>query len=188
MPPLKKPAKKAARKPAAPHKHDKKHQAKDLRRAFEHMGRLNILQRSLKSSSTDTLATLTKLAQVEIASGHNEDAADLLRAAEHFGFAVLAADSIGPGRISSDLEESITDHFDELMRKADKHWAKEENHPAALTAIYKSSHKGAREAFKAGAYHQALEFARAAEALADVSSDETAKLNSGRKTLQLKSA
>ena len=191
MPHPKKAAKKAAKKTAkkaAGHHHDKHHQANDLRRAFEHLGRVSVLRQALKSSGTDAVAELTALAQQAIKGGHSKDAADLLRALEHLSFAALAGEVSSIARISVDLRESITDQFDDLMRRADEHWQEEEEHSSNLTEIYKNSRERATKAFKARAYHQALEFARAAEALAHVKQHGFLKLESGRKNLQLKSS
>jgi len=192
MPPpkkaAKKVAKKAAKKIAGHHHHEKHHQTKDLRRAYEHMGRLEVLGKSLKPSAGDTVAALTKLAQKEILEGNSKDAADLLRASEHLSFAILSGDSAGSGRVSAELEESIKEQFDELLRRANEHWEDKELHSNVLSGIYQSSRKRAAKAFKDAAYHQALEFARAAEALAHVKEDGPHKLGGGAKNLQLKSA
>jgi hypothetical protein len=181
MPPPKQAAKKAPG-----HHHDKHHQ--DLRRAYEHMGRIAVLRHTSESSPTDFVAELTALAQQAIKDGHSKDAADLLRALEHFSFAVLAGEVSGVVRVSAELKESITEQLDELTRRADEHWEEEEEHSSILTGIYQSSRHSATKAFKARAYHQALEFARAAEALAHVNQHGSLKLESGRKNLQLKSA
>ena len=186
MPP-KKSAKKAAKK-AAGHHHDKHHQAKDLRRAYEHMARVTVLRHSSKSSATDAVAEITALAQGAMKDGHTKDAADLLRASEHLSFAILAGEVSGIVRVSAKLKESITEQFDELTRRADEHWEEEEEHSSILTGIYQSVRNSATKTFKTRAYHQALEFARAAEALAHVKQHGSLKLESGRKNLQLKSA
>ena len=186
MPPPKKAAKKAAG-----HHHDRHHQANDLRRAYEHMGRVAVLQQASKSLATDTVAELTTLAQQAIKDGHCKDGADLLRASEHFSFAVLAGEILGVAggaRVSVDLKESITEKFDELTRRADELWKEEEEHSNTLTQIYESSRKSATKAFKAGVYHQAFEFARAAEALAHVRHHPPLKLEKGHNNLQLQSA
>ena len=189
MPPpktvAKKVAKKAAKK-AAGHHHDKHHEAKDLRRAYEHMGRLEILRKALESSTEDNVAKLAKLAQQMIGSGLNKDAADLLRASEHLSFATLAGDVAGASSVSTELESSITEHFEELTRKADEHW--QDEHSGIVAALYKSSRKSALKALKERAYHQALEYARAAEALSHVKHAEPLKLDSGKQTLQLQNA
>jgi hypothetical protein len=184
------PPKKAAKKAAGQH-HDKHHQANDLRRAYEHMGRVAVLQQVSKALAAETITELTTLAQQAIKDGHSKDAADLLRASEHLSFAVLAGEAsgiAGDARVSADLKESITDQFNDLTRRADEHWLEEEEHSETLTEIYESSRKSSTKAFKARAYHQALEFARAAEALAHVKHHGSLKLESGRKNLQLKRA
>lgn len=167
MPPLKKAAKKAAKKTAS-HHHDKHHRAKDLRRAYEHMGRVAVLGQNSKSSAKDVITELTALAQQAIKNGHSKDAADLLRAAEHLSFAVLIGEVSGVVHVSAELKESIMEQFDELARRADEHWEKEEEHSSILTGIYQNFRNSAAKALKARTYHQALEFARAAEALAHV--------------------
>ena len=187
MPPPKKAAKKAAKKSAA-HHHDKDHHANDLRRAYEHMGRVAVLQRSSESFETDAVAELTALAQRAIKDRHSKDAADLLRASEHLSFAALADGASGIVRVSAELKDSIREQFDELTRRAEERLEEEEEHSSTLTAIYRSARNSATRALKARAYHQALEFARAAEALAHVKQPGSLKLESGRKNLQLKNA
>jgi hypothetical protein len=190
MPPHKKAAKKAAKRAAKAgigHPHEKHRHANDLRRAYEHMGRLAVLRKALKSSTTDSVAHLTKLAQREIEGGHNKYAADLLRASEHLSFAVLAGEVSGAGRISAKLKQSITQHFDELLRRAEEHW-EDTRQLGVLAALYQSSRTSAAKAFKESAYHQALEFARAAEALSHVSQDGQRKLEAGIRKLQLNGA
>ncbi len=184
MPPPKKAAKKAAKK--SPKKFAGHHH--DLRRAYEHMGRLGVLQKSLESSTAHAVGILAKFAEIEIKAGHNKDAADLLRASEHMSFAVLAGSGHGFGRISAELKQSITEHFNELTRRADEHWENEEQHSSALAQFYQSSRKGAVKALKEGAYHRALEFARAAEALAHVRQDRQPKLETDVSKLQLECA
>jgi hypothetical protein len=186
MPSPKKTPKKVAKKTAG-HHHDKHHQANDLRRAYEHMGRIAALRHSSNSSTTDTVAELTTLAQRAIKSGHSKDAADLLRASEHLSFAVLAGEVSTVVHVSVELEQSITEHFEELTRRAEEH-SEGEQSSDVLAGIYQSSRNRAAQAFKARAYHQALEFARAAEALAHVKLHGPLKLADGPQKLQLKSA
>jgi pterin-4a-carbinolamine dehydratase len=152
------------------------------------MGRVAVLRQTSKSSATDAVAELTRLAQGAITDGHSKDAADLLRASEHLSFGVLAGEVSGVVRVSAELKESITEQVDELMRRADEHWEEEEEHSSLLTDIYESSRASAGRAFRARAYHQALEFARAAEALAHVKQHGPLKLEIGHNRLQLKSA
>ena len=180
-------AKKAAKK-AAGHHHDKHHHTNDLRRAFEHMGRLGVLRRTLDLSAAKAVDTLTDLAQSEINAGSNRNAADLLRASEHLSFATLADDGSVTNRVSTELRSSIQDHFNELTRKADEHWEEQHTHPGSVTTLYQSSRRNASRAFRNGAFYQALEFARAAEALAHVKeTDGPHGLEAGRNSLLLKS-
>jgi hypothetical protein len=187
MPPPKKAAKKAAKK-TPDHHNDRHHQANDLRRAYEHMGRVAVLRKSSNSPMADAVAELTNLAQRAIKDGQSKDAADLLRASEHLSFAMLAGDVSGVVSISAELKQSITEHFDELTRRADEYWEEEDEHSNILAEIYQSSRNSAAKAFKARSYHQALEFARSAEALAHVKQHGPLKLERGHKDLQLKSA
>jgi hypothetical protein len=189
MPPPKKAAKKAAKndvRKTARHHHDKHRQARDLRRAYEHMGRVAVLRQASKSLETDAAAELTALAQKAIKDGHHKDAADLLRALEHLGFALMAGEVSEVVRVSAELKDSITEQFHELTRRAAEHWDVEQKHSGVLNDIYQSACRSASHAFKAGAYHQALEFARAAEALAHVKQHGPVKLERSRNNLQLK--
>jgi hypothetical protein len=183
MPPPKKAAKKAVKK-AAKH-HSDHRQVNDLRRAYEHMSRVEILRKSLKLSDAKTVTALATVARQLLESGSNQEAADLLRGSEHLSFAALADEDSKKVQLSDVLVQSITEHFDELMKRADEHWKDHEEGPGALTAIYNSSRKNATKAFKHGAYHQALEFARAAEALAYVRQHGPHKQEHGKKTLKL---
>jgi len=81
--------------------------------------------------------------------------------------------------------QPITEHIDELVGRADEHREDRDERPSALTAIYNGSRKNASKAFKHGAYHQALEFARAAEVLAHVRQHGPRKLERGKKALKL---
>jgi hypothetical protein len=180
------PPKKTAKK-AVGHHHDKHHAANDLRRAFEHLGRVAVLRQTSQSSATEAIADLTALAQRAIKDEHFNDAADLLRASEHLSFAGFGGEASWDVRISAELKTSITDQFDELMRWADEHWGEIES-SGILAEIYQSSRDSATRAFKARAYHQALEYARAAEALAHVKQRGAPKLVRGNQDLQLKSA
>lgn len=60
MPPPKK-----ATKKAAGHRHDKLYQANDRRRTYEHIGRLEVLPKSLYSLTADSVSELTQLGPKE---------------------------------------------------------------------------------------------------------------------------
>lgn len=179
MPPLKKAAKKAAKKTIeTPPVHPP---CGDLRRAYEHMNRVEILQKFLKPSDAKVVTALATLARQQLESDCNRKAADLLRGSEHLSFAALADEDSRKVQLSAELVQSITKHFKELARRAEKHWKDGKEEPAVLTVIYKSSLKDATVALKHGAYHRALELARAAEALADVKRHGSHKPQRGKK-------
>jgi hypothetical protein len=159
------PPKKAAKK-SAKHQDDKHHHAKDLRRAYEHLGRVEILRHVL-SASGDDIATLVDLAQREVANGAAKNAADLLRAAEHLGFAAILNRPSGKAEVFGGLMSAIRDEFDRLQEKAQDHWEADGADPA-VGKIFKDSLKKAAMAREQGAYRQALELVRGAEALAHV--------------------
>lgn len=182
MPPPKKAPKKAAKKAAR--NHPDHHQASDLRRAYEHMSRVEILLKSLSPSNAKAVTALAVLARQQLESGSNQEAADLLRGLEHLSFAALADEDSKKVLLSDELVQSITEHFYELIGRADEHWEDHEEAPGTLTAIYMSSRKSATRSFMHGAYHKALEFARAAEALALVKKHGPRKLEHGKKALQ----
>ena len=177
MPPPKKAAKKAPKKAAkkAPkksprHPHEAHHHTKDLRRSYEHLGRIEVLRATLGSvqaDSVDSVDTLAKLAQQELQAQNYKSAADLLRSAEHVSFATLV--SI-PGRenLSPDLKSAVDDHFVELSNRADDHWQNKDEHRGAIATLYKHFRESANRAYKAGQFHSSLEYIRAAEALTHV--------------------
>lgn len=157
------PPKKAAKK-SAKHHDDQRQYAKDLRRAYEHSGRVEIL-RHILSGSGDEIAALVKLAQEQIADEAPNHAADLLRAAEHLSFAAILNRGVGEGEASLGLATAIQGEFSRLLAKAEERWEPEDAHPK-IAKIYRDSLKKALIARDQGAYRQALELARAAEALA----------------------
>ena len=74
MPPPKKAAKKSPphhAKKSPSHPHDDHKHGKDLRRAHEHLSRVEILQRIGKSG--EAIQILAKLAQQQLKSEHNKD-------------------------------------------------------------------------------------------------------------------
>ena len=72
-------------------KHDvaepKHKQLKDLRRAYEHLGRAEALLSLLPPAVKTDVTTLIKLGQACLNDGHVKDTAHLLRASEHLAFA-----------------------------------------------------------------------------------------------------
>jgi len=160
-----------APKKAAKHHDEQHHYAKDLRRAFEHLGRVETLRQVL-SGSGDDIAVLVKLAQEEIANDAPKNAADLLRASEHLSFAAILDRAAGEAEVSLGLAVAIRGEFGRLVAKAEEHWQADSAHPQ-VERIYRESLSKAGIARDQGAYRQALELARGAEALAHVKSTET---------------
>jgi len=162
--------KKAAKKSVKDH--DKKHhedkEGKDLRRAYEHLGRLSVLEKHLAATVTGQLGVLTEMAQKSLLTGESRSAADLLRAGEHLGFGSLASQAKA-SRVSDELASTLSAEYEHLVDKADEHWQKHEgDRPNEIEAVYDSMLQSANAAFHKGAYRRALEFARGAEALAHV--------------------
>ena len=175
--------KKAAKKHLAPDdkkprhrdkKHDdKKHkESKDLRRAYEHLGRLSALGKTLTARTVAQIKTLTDLAQRSLLAEDPRSAADLLRAAEHLAFGSLAQTARAT-RLSDVLESALNLELDHLTEKASEHWKKHESErPAEISDIYEFMRAIAETSRVKGAYRRALEFARGAEALAHVRASE----------------
>jgi hypothetical protein len=187
--PAKKTVKKAAKKMAKKFAHH--HPARDLRRAYEHLGRVDILEGALAGTHFRYVSALAGLAQQQLGSGYARNAADLLRAAEHICFAALAPED-RPGTvslISAELKAAIAEELNHLTQRAEEHWSDAEDeqpHPTVAT-IYAAALEQARLAFASGAYRPALELARAAEALAILSDRVTASLTCGESAQRLAS-
>ncbi len=157
-------------KKAAKNHHDKKHAEKDLRRVYEHLGRVDALQLALKNPAADVTA-LVHLAGAAVSSGQARDAAELLRAAEHLSFALAAKERNHSSRASDEVQDAIRREFRHCRSRAEKHWETAE-HPERIEEIYTVLVASADKALKQGALHPAMEFVRAAEALAHVKSPE----------------
>ena len=146
------------------------HPANDLRLAYEHLGRVEILEGALTGAPFVDVATLATLAQQQLGSGRTQNAADLLRAAEHLCFAMLAPAHVTDCLMNPELKQAVAVEFEGLMRGAEEHWTDAEE-PASRRVIedlFARSLDQARNAFTHGAFRPALEFARAAEALSVV--------------------
>jgi hypothetical protein len=164
------PPKKAAKKIASKVAMKVPHPSRDLRRAYEHLGRIEILEGALVGSPYVDVSSLANLAEQQLASGHAKNAADLLRAAEHLSFAALAPheSSVASPRVSAELKAAIAGEIDHLQQRAEDHWAEAEDDGRILEELYSRTIEQARAAFARGVYRPALELARAAEALAQV--------------------
>ncbi len=181
--PAKKAAKKSAKKAAkkSPGHHGKHHEGKDIRKAYEHLGRLSALEPSLPAAVVAQLKRLTELAQVTLHAGEQKSAADLLRAGEHLAFGTLASTARGSG-LGEELEAAIHAEYEHLVDKADEHWTQhEQERPAGIEEMYESMAIAGQAAYHKGAYRRALEFVRGAEALAHVRGGGAPILEDGKK-------
>lgn len=164
-----KPEPKHAAKRESKHGHGPKHEkGKHLRRAFEHLGRVEALQGLVAGPAAPSIALLLGEAQRQINHGDSRSAADLLRAAEHLSFA--AAFSTGaPATVPPELEQAIDREFEKKVEKTQKHARAE---PSALGRIIRESLEAAHTAREQRSFREALELVRAAEALIEVDADD----------------
>jgi hypothetical protein len=171
--------KKAAKKAPKHHKDEKHGVGKDLRRAYEHLGRLGALQELLPATVVSRLSTLSALAEASLLAGEAKSAADLLRAGEHLAFGTLASKA-KEQRLSEALVDAIHADYEHMLDKAEEHRERHgDDAPAEVSSLYDTMLEAASEAFNKGAYRRALEFARGAEALAHVRGNATAQLEDG---------
>jgi hypothetical protein len=185
--PKKHPAKAAkhAAKKSPKHKEDKHSGGKDMRKAYEHLGRLTALRSILSATVIPQISVLTELAQQALAGSDAKQAKDLLRAGEHLAFGSLAANTKEP-RLSEELLSVIHADYEDLTDRAEEHWERHESgRPSTVIPLYDVMREAADHAFDKGAYRRALEFARGAEALAHVRGPELA-LDAGKPQKKLK--
>ena len=146
-------------------KHDPKHDAgKHLLRAHEHLGRLEVLQGALGAAVPPSLALLRAEAERYLSAGDAHSAADLLRAAEHLGFAAAASKSPSAS-VTPELEQAVQREFEKKVEKAREHLTAEDS---AIGKLALESLESARAALDERHFRKALEFARAAESLAGI--------------------
>lgn len=157
-----KPAKKAAKK--APAKKAPHSPEKDARRAFEHLGRVNVLLHG-SAHKSEPLPTLLNLATRIFQAKQYKHAAELLRASEHIAFAGLLQNDTE--KVSPELHREIEHEIEHQGKKAAEH-ADPETMDESIRRVFESASQNARECFKAGAYRASLEYARAAEALTHI--------------------
>ena len=146
----------------APQKAAKKSVAKDARRAFEHLGRVQSIA-TLASAEAAMLTTLVTTADTAFQSQRYEDSANLLRAAEHLAFAAIVKTK--PGQISPSLVQALQEEFHHLVERTEEH---ERDSADAIERIYARMKAGAASAMRHHDYRRALELARGAEALTHI--------------------
>ena len=181
---VKKSAKKAVKKAAK--KGAKHHAGHDLRRAYEHLGRLEVLQGGLPGAVVTDINALTQMARTSLQSGDTKNAADLLRGCEHLAFAALASGS-RETQIGNDLQEAIDREYEHMVERAVERWdEQDEEPPTAFASIYEKTYAAAEAAWNKGAFRRALELARGAEALSHVRGLSELQLHDGGSRGRLK--
>ena len=96
----------------------------------------------------------------------------------------MAADSPEQAKLSGLIKTSLEDEHRHLADKAAEHWD-DGAHPASLHALYESSLQSSLRALKRFSYREAMEFVRAAEALAHVDKLGPEKLSAGAGSIKL---
>jgi hypothetical protein len=181
--PAKKAAKKSAKKAAtkAPGKHHEHHSGKDLRRAYEHLGRLEALESSLPSAVLAQIATLTEFSRHTLQAGDSRSSAELLRACEHIAFGALATS--GREAVNEELSDAISRHYEKLREDAIDAWDEHgEDSSSSIRDAFEWAFSMADAAYRKGNFRRGLEMIRAADALAQVRGDMTPELQSSGKT------
>lgn len=181
MPPPKKAAKKSAQK--GPQKGAKKaakktpgqRRGQDLRRAYEHLGRVVSLLPLL--SESETVQRMSALAKALLGQGEAKDAADVLRAAEHLCFGTLAVEAPAES-IPDELASIAKAEYISLLERADHHAAAGHMAPP-VEKFFLLLRRSAVRASKGEKYRAASELARGAEALSHVTAEFTGRLRAG---------
>ena len=160
----KKVAKKAAKK--SPAKGAGK-PGKDLRRAYEHMGRVQVLVTLLDTQQGKDVHTLVKHAERSLRAGDARSSADLLRGAEHLAFGTIALDAAPDETLSEPVLTTVQEEYEHLRERAAL-GREGADAPRAVAAIAGRMGKSAAAAMKRKLYRAAMEMARGADALAQV--------------------
>lgn len=168
----KKVAKKAAKKATGPLK-----RAQDLRRCFEHFGRVKTLLPTL-AQDPETVVKMVSLAKEILQTGDAKQAADALRAAEHLAFGRLAMHADEDASLSDSLVQTFGEEYRHLLERAEERsGAGELSKP--VTTLFNTMRKEATAAFRARQYRAACELARGAEALTHVNAELQGRLRTG---------
>ena len=161
--------KKAAKKQASKPESDKS--LTETLRAYEHLGRVRVLVPFLAPEAAETVSVLGDMSQASLRLDAACDAADLLRAAEHYCFATLATKDPTGSAVSTDLRRRIQMECDHLRERSD---TRTSVLAPTIHLIYQEMCDLAARALGAGSYRAALEMARGAEALSHVNSHNAA--------------
>jgi hypothetical protein len=142
----------------------------DLRRAYQSLARIDILEGALYGPAFCDVSTLVALALTELNAGHHREAADLLCAAEHISFAAQVphgyASAIG---VSNELRRALCAEFEALVESADR-FRRQPSSPrhGVLPELCTRTLQLAQEAYAEELFSRALELARATEILAEI--------------------
>jgi len=142
----------------------------DLRRAYEHLARIDILEGALYGPAFCDVSALAALALNELKAGRTRDAADLLCAAEHISFAAQTpggyASAIG---ISDELRSAIHAEFENLVRRAGlSRQSPSIARYGLVPEVCARTLQMAQDAYTEELFGRALELARAADLLAEI--------------------
>ena len=170
----KKVAKKAAKKAPGKHVHKR---GQDLRRCYEHFGRVTALLPLLEDRS-DLLIKMVTLGKGVLQAGSPKEAADVFRASEHFAFGTLAAQGPEETSLSSSLIGTLQEEYRDLLERADEH-AATGNLSKPVSTLFRTLRGDAVRAYRSKKFRAASELARGAEALAHVQSNIPGRLRSG---------
>ncbi len=144
----------------------------EMRRCYEHFGRVSTLLGQM--AEKETVTRLVALAQELLRLGSPKEAADALRAAEHLCFGSLAMQG-GTDDISDVLLVALQTEYADLLDRAKQRAADHElAGPAAR--LFSTLRKMAAAAYKARQYRGASELARGAEALTHIHTELTTRL------------
>ncbi len=143
----------------------------ELRRAFEHLARIDVLEGALAGQAFCDVSTLVALALNELHAGNDHAAAELLTAAEHLCFAAQSPQGYSSStmRVFAELRHALDAEFDTLVRRADVLRAQSTSpRHGTLSDLCTRTLKLAREAHREQSFGRAIELARAGELLADI--------------------
>ena len=143
----------------------------DLLQAYQHLVHIDILEGALSGAAFCDVSTLVALALGELSAGRDREAADLLHVAEHLNFGARTPRGYASAMHSFDeLREAIQSEFEVLIRRAEL-VRSEPSSPrhGVMPEVCTRTLQRAHEAYSEELFGSALELARAAELLAEIS-------------------
>jgi hypothetical protein len=168
-----------------PKKAAKKHApGKDLRRAYEHLGRVHKLMPLVSEADHSAIVELVQFSRDLVHHGSAKQAADLLRATEHLAFGCVRL-SPDESSLAPEVIATIKEEFQSLMTRAEEFW-EGETRADVVRSMYKRMRKEAALCLKQKQFREALELARGAEAITHVDASAPSQLAASlaRKSLE----